>query len=263
MVTPSVVNAALDQAKAQTRRLMGHALLDPDSRRKASRETFSSPGAEIQLIEEAVKIEGSVSVFRRIAKARSVGDLLDCTTEIRYALVFDSLSFEVRFLPPGAEEMPDLLVSKDRQLAYVEVRRIRPPHPQNILAALQSRIGGNNPLTDLLERYGGDEDIKKIEDELRGKFRQARAVNGANSIIATWSDRDFVEEIDFEQAIKNIRQSHEDPNDGRRVPDGLLFCIFGRFWMDCGTGQQLYCGPVRELEEPFLTWAAELERARP
>jgi hypothetical protein len=46
--------------------------------------------------------------------------------------------------------------------------------------------------TDLLERYGGEEDIKKIEDELRGKFRQVRAVDGSNRIIPTWSDRDFV-----------------------------------------------------------------------
>jgi hypothetical protein len=89
-----------------------------------------------------------------------------------------------------------------------------------------------------------------------------RAVEGSNSIIATWSDRDFVEDVDFEQAMRDIRRSQEDPNDGRQIPDGLLFCIFGRFWMNCGTGQQLYCEPVKELTEPFLTWTAELKQAR-
>lgn len=252
-----------DRAIAQIRRLMGHALLDPDTRLQASRETFSTPGDNIRLVEQATGIEGSESVFKRIASTKSVGDLLDCTTEIRYALVFDELRFRVRFLPPpGTGEMPDLLVSRDKESAHVEIRRIRPPHPQHPPTALRSRPGDPRP-ADLLDPYGGDEDVKKIEDEVRGKFRQARAVKGCNSIIATWSDRDFVEEVDFEQALMNIRLSPEDPNDGRPIPDGLLFCIFGRFWMDCGTGQQLYCEPTKELTEAFLTWTAELERARP
>jgi hypothetical protein len=257
-----VVNTPRHKAIAQIRRLMGRALLDSDTGRKASRETFSSPGAE-RLVDEAAKIEGSESVFRRVANAKSEDDLVDCTTEIRYALVFDSLRFEVKFLPSGAEEMPDLLVCRDDKSAYVEITRIRPTDPHRLPPALQSRIGDDDLLEDLLEPYGGEEDVKKIEDQLRGKFRQARAVNGSNSVIATWSDRDFVEEVDFEQAMGNIRRSQNDPDDGRQIPDGLLFCIFGRFWMDCGTGQQLYCEPVKELTEPFLTWTAELERARP
>jgi hypothetical protein len=159
--------------------------------------------------------------------------------------------------------MPDLLVSRDGQSAYVEIKRIRPPHPQHPPAALRPRAGEDKLLTDLFESYGGEEDIKKIEDELRGKFRQVRAVCGGDSIIATWSDRDFVEEVDFGQAIRNIRRSQEDPNDGRRIPNGLLFCIFGSFWISCATGQQLYCEPLKQLNEPFLSWITELERARP
>jgi hypothetical protein len=90
-----------------------------------------------------------------------------------------------------------------------------------------------------------------------------RAVQGSNTIIATWSDRDPVEELDFREAMGNIRQSPTDPDDGRQIPDGLLFCIFGSFWISCGTGQQLYCEPLHELPEPFRTWVAELELARP
>lgn len=263
MPPPTSVHNPRDQAIAQIRRLMGHAVLDPETRRKASRETSRSPSAEVRLVEEATKIVGSESVFRRIAKAKSAGDLLDCTVEIRLALVFDTLRFEVKFLTPGTVEMPDLLVSRDGKSAYVEIRRIRPPHPQHLPAALQPHVADDELLTGLLEPYGGEEDVKKIEDELRGKFRQVRAVKESNSIIATWSDRDFVEEVDFQQAIRNIRRSQKNPDDGRQIPEGLLFCVFGWFWMDCGTGQQLYCEPLKDLTEPFLTWTSELERARP
>jgi hypothetical protein len=260
MLTPTF----RDQAINKIRSLMGHAVLDPETRRQTSRETISSPGAEIRLVEEATKLVGSESVFRRIAHAERVGDLLDCTAEIRYALVLDALRFEVRFLPPGTVEMPDLFISRDGQSAFVEIRRIRPPHPQRLPFALQSHVGDDDDLlTGLPEPYGGDEDVRKIEDELRGKFRQARAVKESNSIIATWSDRDFVEEVDFQQAMRNIRQSQKNPDDGRQIPDGLLFCVFGWFWRDCGTGQQLYCEPLRNLTEPFLAWTAELERAVP
>jgi hypothetical protein len=64
-----------------------------------------------------------------------------------------------------------------------------------------------------------------------------RAMKGSKSILATWSDREFVEEVDFEQAVINIRQSSVDPDDGRPIPDGLVFCVFASFWQVCGTSQ--------------------------
>lgn len=257
------VSALRDKAVAQVRLLMGHALLDPDTRREASRETSSSPGAEIELIQQAERIDGAASVFERITHTKVVGGLLDCMIEIRYALVFVSSNFDVQFLPPQSSAKPDLLVSRDNESAYVEIKRIAAPHPHRLPAALQSRSRSDDRLADLLKPYGGDEDAKKIEDELRGKFRQVRAVSGSNSLIATWSDRDFVEEIDFRTAMENIRRSQSDPDDGRRIPDGLLFCIFGSFWMSGKTGQQLYCEQLKNLTEPFLAWAAHLERACP
>src|SRR5260370_41657521 len=162
MPPTKVIRSPRDQAIAQIRRLMGHAVLDQVTSPQAGRETFSSPGAESRLVEAAAKIVGSESVFRRISKANSVGDLLGCTIEIRFALAFDALCFEVEFLPPGKVEGPDLLVSRDGTPAYVEIRRIGQPHPRRLAAVMQSR--------------GGEENVKKIEDELRGKFRQVRAV---------------------------------------------------------------------------------------
>ncbi len=237
---------------------MGHALLDPDTRLKASRETFSDPGDEIQALTRAQEIEGSQSLFRRITRAKNVGELLDCTTEIRYALIFLDMQFKVKFILPGTQKRPDLLVSRDGESAYVEVRRIRPPHPQCVPPVMNQHASVEH----VLQQYGGDQDVRKIEQELRGKFRQVLAVKESNTIIATWSDRDFVEEVDFQQAVRNIRRSPTDPADGRAIPRGLLFCMFGWFWMESSAGQQVYGEPLRNLSEPFLTWLAELEQAR-
>jgi len=249
----------LDQTVERIRELMGHSILDPAARRRAARETFSTRSNEIDLVRKAAKIEGAYSVFKRIIAANNVGDLLDCTAEIRYALVFDGLRFGVKFVPPGAEARPDLLVARDGEMAYVEVRRIRQPDPACIPLAIRPRESGD----ELLLPYGGEENVRKIEQELRAKFRQILAVSGSRTMIATWCDRDFIEDVDFEEAMRNIRRSPTDPSDGRLIPDGLLFCLFGRFWIDCATGRQLYCEPLRDLTEPFISWRVDLEQSQP
>lgn len=157
--------------------------------------------------------------------------------------------------------MPDLLVSRDSTPAHVEVRRIRPADLPREIATFQPRPGEDDLTADLLDLYGGEADVKKIEDALRDKFRQAR-IDGT-TIIATWSDRDSVEELDFTEAMGNIRGSPVSRSDRRSIPDGLVFCVFGQFWMRCGTGERLYCEAVRELTEPLLAWITELKQARP
>jgi len=231
-----------DDAIAQIRQVFGHARRDPS--------------AEVRVVQEAVGIEGSKSVFRRIEKANSVDDVFDCTMEIRYARIFDSRGFQVKFVPPGATATPDLFVSSGVDSAYVEIKRIRPDG--------RSLPASTHTLGFLPEQYGGEEDTRKVEQTLREAFRQVLAVPGSNSIIATWSDRGFVEEIDFEQAVRYILKSPADRNDGRPIPGGLLFCMFGQFWEGFGQagGQQIYCEPLRILREPFLTWVAELQQAR-
>jgi hypothetical protein len=213
MPTHNADDSLLDKAIARVRQLMGHAIHDPDTRLNASRETFSDPGEEIRLVQAANRIECSESVLKRIVAAKSVGDLLDCTAEIRYALVFDGLHFNVKFATSGTVAMPDLLVSRDGHSAYVEVRRIRQPDPLCMPAPLRPRDEDDPRLADLLRPYGGEENVRKIEQELRGKFRQVQALKGSNTVIATWSDRDFVEEVDFEEAVRNIRRSPTDADD--------------------------------------------------
>lgn len=235
-------------------------ILMPDDAIAKIRELFGNArrdsGDEVRVVQLAIGIEGSKSVFRRIEKAKCVDDVFDCTMEIRYALVFDSREFKVTFVPPGATATPDLFVSSGGDSAYVEIKRIR-PDGRSLPATTRAR--GCLP-----ERYGGEEDTRKVEQTLREAFRQVEAVPGSNSIIATWSDREFVEEIDFHQAVRYILKSPADRNDGRPIPGGLLFCMFGQFLQGFGQagGQQIYCEPLRILREPFLTWMAELQQAR-
>jgi hypothetical protein len=204
-----------------------------------------------QLIKAAAALKGSESTFERIARAAKAEDMagvLDYFAEIRWGLTFAGLKFDAEFEPCG-KEGPDLLVSRDGQPAYVEVKRLRPS------------VEDNGPPTGIegeLMPYGNlQRSVRKIEDELVGKFRQ---VEGGSGIVAFWSDHTTIEDIDFELAIRNMRSDNE--TGVRRVPDGVLFSIFGSDWMSAA-GQQLYCEALRPLSEPFSTWVHELKQARP
>src|SRR5256885_1472330 len=96
---------------------------------------------------------------------------------------------------------------------------------------------------------------KKVFDQIFGKFRQ---LNRGNGIVALWSDRDDLEELEFEFAMKDIRS---DAGNGiREVSGALLFCVFGSNWFNPRCGQRIYVESFQQLSEPFLTWAEELRR---
>ena len=195
----------------------------------------------------------SESVFRRISKAKEDEAVFDYLAEIRFGLTFASLEFELKFEPCG-EKGPDLLVSRDGQSAYVEVRRIRTSQVEPTLPFLDLMDESSEAT---LAEYGDFErSVKKIEDELSDKFRQ---VGESTSIIACWSDRFSVEEVDFELAIRHLLIDSQ--TGAKRIPPGLLFCIFGWDWL-LGGGQKLHCGVLKQLAEPFARWAGDLKGAR-
>jgi hypothetical protein len=203
-------------------------------------------------IERTAPLAGSESVFRHIAEATEREAILDHLAAIRFAVTFAELKFEATFEPCGGKG-PDLLVLRDDQSSYVEVRRFRPSRRQTDLPCLLTVSEAAED--EELVRYGNFEmDVKKIEDELSNKFRQ---VEVGTSIVAFWSDR--FEDIDFELAIEHLRT--DSANGIKRVPSGLLFCIFASDWSSSG-GLQLRCGALKPLAEPFATWAKELESAR-
>jgi hypothetical protein len=205
------------------------------------------------LIDAAGPLCSSESVFRRIAQAKECQAVLDYLAEIKFALIFAGLRFEVRLEPCGRDG-PDLLVSRDGRSSYVEVRRCRPPDDETDLPCLPevSEEFGDG----LLVPYGDlEKGAKWIEDELSAKFRQ---ISEGTGIIALWSDRLAIEEVEFEVAIRHLRIDFA--NGIKQIPAGLLFCIFGWDWF---TGsQRFHCGILRELEEPFAIWASDLKSAR-
>ncbi len=207
----------------------------------------------IRLADIASLFPGSDSVFRRISHAKEDEAVLDYLAEIRFGLTFAGLEFDLRF-EPGGEKGPDLLVSRDGQSAHVEVRRIRPSLLEPDLPFLDLRDDSSDAM---LVPYGDfEKSVKKLEDELSAKFSQTGT---GTSIIACWSDRFSVEEVDFKVAIRHLLIDAQ--TGAKRIPAGLLFCIFGWNWFTA-RGQGLRRGVLKDLAEPFASWASDLKGAR-
>ena len=196
--------------------------------------------------ERAQEITKVNRAFRRIASTKDKEQLLDYLAEIRYALFFTGLGFEVEFEPAG-NRGADLGIMRDGERAIVEIMRFR-------------KINSGLPLLNLedenliLPEYGNiPRDIRKAFDKLLAKFRQ---IENQKGIIAIWNDDEELEEIETEAAVYDIR------NDVKKgllaIPNGLLFALYGSKWIG---NQQLYCYPFQNFEQPFETWKTEIEKA--
>lgn len=192
-------------------------------------------------------INRSSRVFQRIASARDKEQIADYLAEIRYALVFAGIGFDVEFEPLG-NRGPDLGIKRDGEDAVVEIKRFR-------------KINSGLPLLNLddenltLSEYGNiPRDIRKAFDKILSKFRQ---VENQKGIIAIWNDDEELEEIETAIALNSIRTDVKQRL--LTMPDGLLFVLYGSKWqLD---NKQLYCFPFQNLKQPFETWTMELEQA--
>ena len=192
------------------------------------------------------RIGGSELKFKRLARASTIDELSDLNAELTFALLFIGLGFDVNFEPTG-EKGPDLSIQRDSQLAYVEVKRIRPR------AGVTRAAMSGEPL--VFQQYGQPEkDTDKVRSELYKKFRQ---VAGHNGILAIWSDDDDLENLEHEFAVNDMRRDSE--SGVQHVPENVLFSVFAGNWQSCRTGQQVYCRPFRPLRDPFLLWAEDLD----
>src|SRR2546425_12576373 len=79
-------------------------------------------GMLVDHIRAAARLGRSEAICRRIAQAKSTEQILDYFAEVRFALLFAHLRFEAAFEPIGVKG-PDLSISRDRQSAYIEVKR--------------------------------------------------------------------------------------------------------------------------------------------
>ena len=194
------------------------------------------------------RIDGSELKFRRFARAADIEELSDLNAELTFALLFIGLGFSVAFEPTG-DSGPDLSVSRDGLSAHVEVKRFR----QRTSATPQPPVTPDDPL--VFRPYGQPEkDTDKVRSELYKKFRQVANQYG---ILAVWCDNDDMEFLEHRFAVDDMRRDAE--ANLQRIPENVLFSIFGGNWRSCTTGQEVYCRPFRPLVEPFRTWADDLE----
>ena len=201
-------------------------------------------------LERVGRMAGASLKFKSIASARDKEELYDYLAEIRYALVFASLGFQVKLEPLG-KKGPDLGISRDGHIAVVEVKRFRQINPGPLKISLSDKEFLDN--TFLLEPWGDlEREINKCISRVEGKFKQ---VGDRASIIALWNDDEDLDEIGHEEAVRRLRDYAAQK--GSSLPSGLLFILYASNW--CRPRQQFYCFPLRVLEKPHIDWIQEIE----
>ncbi len=195
---------------------------------------------------EAIRqIGGADRKFARIVRVESVEQLRDYLVEIQYALVFVGLGFQVE-AEPLAEKGPDLRISRRGHTCVVEIMRFR-----KIYSGPPELSLNDNDF--LLKQYGNlPRDTKKALDKISGKFLQ---IGNDESIIAIWNDDGDMEEIEVEQAVRDLRLGA-----ARQIytlPRGLSFILYGSEWVG---KKQFYCFPLATpVATHYLQWMQELE----
>ncbi len=193
------------------------------------------------------EMSGANRLFKQIMSAPDEDQLGDCLAEVRYALVFAGLEFQVKVEPEG-KKGPDLGISRDGHYTVVEVTRFRKVHPGPPMLDISDK-----PST--LPEYGNPQrDIRKSIEKILSKLRQ---VQNGESIIAIWNDDEDLEEVEVQEAVGSIC---DDAAQGiLTLPNGLLFVLYGSNWKG-KNGRQLYCFPVHNsVHEHQQLWQQELE----
>ena len=190
-------------------------------------------------------------VFARIAAASDKEQLEDYLAEVRYALIFCGLGFEVT-IEPGGNKGPDLSISRDGHSAVVEIMRFRKVY--------SGPPSGSADEDFLLLEYGNPgRDTRKAFEKILRKFSR---VDGKRAVIAVWNDDGDLEELEVEAAVKDLG---EDASRGvLSLPFDLLSVLYGSRWLNVTGGKQLYCFPFcqRDRLDHIRRWQREFETAR-
>jgi len=204
-------------------------------------------------LEGIQQMPGAGRKFKRIATAPDKEQLGDYLAEIRYALVFAGLGFQVDAEPLG-EKGPDFRIARDNHSTFLEVTRFRTIHPGPPRISLSDKEFLND--TFLLEEYGNPaRDVAKARCKIVKKL--CRQVGDKESIIAIWNDEGDLEDLEVETAVALL---HEVAQQIISPPSGLLFVLYGPWTKG---NKQLHCFPSRTPLEPHQEiWKRELECAR-
>jgi len=192
-------------------------------------------------------IPGANRIFERISNSNNEEQINDYLNEIRYILIFKGLEFDIDKIEPWGKVGPDLEISRDGHRIIIEIMRFRKMYP-------------GPPEFDIsmeyISEYGNiQRDVTKAMKKIYNKFFQINKDN-EESVIVIWNDDEDIEETHVKTAV-NILKDNAAKN-AIKIPNGLLFIIYGSKWVSCASKQQLYCFPVKNINQPYQKWINEI-----
>jgi hypothetical protein len=200
----------------------------------------------ISLLPAVEAIRNLASKLRLIERATDVEVLRDYLCELRFALIFRSLGFDVEADPMG-KKGPDFRVVRDGKDAMLECTRLRRIYPG------PPELGVTDPLPTLGDYGDPRRDTKKAFSKITSKFPQ---VTGFDSIVAVWNDDGDLEEFEVGEAVGHIRN---DVTAGRYpLPLGLQAVLYSSPWRDVTTRKQNFCFELVPPGRPASEWFEEL-----
>lgn len=122
-------------------------------------------------------MQGASKKFDAIAREQDTEQLLDTLTEIKFAVIFNQLGFNVNIEPSitvnGISLHPDLEIMKDGHSSIVEVKRFRAPGSHSPGQRMEN-LPEEAPAGYVFPAFGDPKkDLQKIFNEIEKKFRQA------------------------------------------------------------------------------------------
>lgn len=192
------------------------------------------------------------SKFRLILSARDREVLCDYLSELRYALMFRSLGFDVEAEPLG-KEGPDFRVRRDEKEAMLECMRLRRVHPGPSVLDLTDDIT-DTPLR-LLEYGDPLRDTRKAFSKIIDKFPQIRDFE---ALLAIWNDDGDLEEFEVYEALAGIVT--DAVAEHYHLPPGLRAVVYASPWSDVRTEKQVFCFELGAVAPPVSGWIEELRR---
>lgn len=166
--------------------------------------------------------------------------MIDCLAEVRFGVVFDHLGF-VPVVEPCGSKGPDFSISREHLTVLVEVSRFVPMNPG------PPEMGDNA----LLVQYGDPKrDIQKGLRKITGKFRQ---LADAMSALALWNDDDAVEDLEIQEAVRQVSALPDRPS-------SLQFVLLGSCWTR--PGFDLVCFPLEPMDARVQPLVDDLRMVR-
>lgn len=150
-------------------------------------------------------IPGVSQKFNAIANERDVEQLKDTLTEIKYAVIFMQLGFQVEIEPllnkQEASSNPDLRITRDGYSSFVEVKRFRAPGTFSPGQRLQHLPDEILEIHEFPSFGDSIKDVEKLRTEIENKFRQA----STEGIIAIWNSNDELTPHEVETAAHRLK----------------------------------------------------------